>query len=1032
MRRVNYLESLCGLLHDIGKPFLRYMRRIGAGLEDPDDEILQVTGGLGDHGSIGVEVVKRATGGAIDLNKCENYEIVIRDADHISAAERGVGDYKRLSEIWGDIEKKVSSTMSSIYGHPYSPFLSPLWITYMTGYINSVGPCSSSPYDANEAIKELHKIMIEIASALERGDVNTITKTLSKLLFSVKDRPLWFPPQPLNQDNILELKPLSYSEAQKRIDYRGVSKLILNGLRRVSSIYVFKPGHFTRGYVDTTSELLKYATLTVPAAVYLAPLPDTSLYSHSKTVAAYSSILSLNVNKFKILVIDARRIQDFVASPVVAKAASRVIRGRSFLVELVSQSLLNYVLELYGGLPYANVLTSEGGTLTVIVPALETNEETAIRGAISRVVESTFRRLKGLWFTTALSREFDLKDAEFIENMKKCRDVSNVFKCGGLFEVLEDLGRTLSIEKTIDETRSRLYIDENDIYGFDAITHEPVTRNELTSGYAFITDKSNERYASLISGDKLDVGDVVSEATHLSLAAGSCLRDMLLLISIYVYKQSSSGLIEPAFDEVKSIVDDIRANVQKLLGVKPLGLELYFGDLRMGGFGFNAAIIPLITLGSVHVLISSVTHPITLSSQLKSAVGLVAGSILEPLLKDFSSLVKNGFFVRIEVRAVNAGGEFLDILLNDKLRDTAAKIVGNDIDLYLGTIHTGTYHPSAPRAREEGYGPPELVDLDAYNIIALVKADADSLGEVKKLLSPSPSRLATLSDLLTMIVAGKTSILASRYSDEYVKRGEPRGPIILYAGGDDVTFYGYWIDSLVFLSKLYREVFNTLYPLSFTSTVSLDRSDYPLLELYSKVVEALDTRSKRDARGWIFILELSSPKPVICNGSIKVTMGMPPIIGGTYDGVNPITPLNIFSSVANILERLDRSTLGERKIEEYKRELMIISRLVSLSEAELKTYIQLMAESSFGSRGVADLNTLYELMRRMIALSYVSARREKSFDELTLLLSDLCCNGKETVKIHHKTGEEIDETFKKALCSKTALDLILLYIISSK
>lgn len=91
-----------------------------------------------------------------------------------------------------------------------------------------------------------------------------------------------------------------------------------------------------------------------------------------------------------------------------------------------------------------------------------------------------------------------------------------------------------------------------------------------------------------------------------------------------------------------------------------------------------------------------------------------------------------------------------------------------------------------------------------------------------------------------------------------------------------------------------------------------------------------------------------------------------------------------------------------------------------------------MAESSFGSRGVADLNTLYELMRRMIALSYVSARREKSFDELTLLLSDLCCNGKETVKIHHKTGEEIDETFKKALCSKTALDLILLYIISSK
>lgn len=104
--------------------------------------------------------------------------------------------------------------------------------------------------------------------------------------------------------------------------------------------------------------------------------------------------------------------------------------------------------------------------------------------------------------------------------MKRCKEEGDIFKHGGLFEILEDLSRTLSFEKTVDETRSRLYIDGNDIYDFDAMTRGPVTRVELSNGYALITDVKYESYASAISGGKLSTGDVISETTHLSLVAG--------------------------------------------------------------------------------------------------------------------------------------------------------------------------------------------------------------------------------------------------------------------------------------------------------------------------------------------------------------------------------------------------------------------------------------------------------------------------------------------------------------------------------
>ncbi|MEM4888724.1 MAG: hypothetical protein QXJ64_04720 [Thermosphaera sp.] len=66
-----------------------------------------------------------------------------------------------------------------------------------------------------------------------------------------------------------------------------------------------------------------------------------------------------------------------------------------------------------------------------------------------------------------------------------------------------------------------------------------------------------------------------------------------------------------------------------------------------------------------------------------------------------------------------------------------------------------------------------------------------------------------------------------------------RGPIMLYTGGDDIAFYGHWVDVIRFLYEVYDKVLKTIYPLSFSSAVIVEASNYPLLELYSRVTGLL-------------------------------------------------------------------------------------------------------------------------------------------------------------------------------------------------
>lgn len=1010
--KIDYYVSICGLLHDIGKPLLRYRFRVDSRLETPDKKILDLIGDSNDHISISDRLIREL---GLDPSRCGLFQEIIKLSDYLVAAERGFGKYVWLAKEWGKIERCIKDKTQIDYVHHLVPLLSPLWVIAKTNYIDSIGPCSGKPYSADRALIDLYESLKPLKQALEDKGVGDICVEASSLLRTLKDEPLWFPAVVLTKGNIEELYSFSYSDATGKTNYLEISRWIMEGLRLIKEVYDNK---FSRGYVDTLNELLKYTLLTVPAAVYNVFLPDTSLYSHSKLVSAYSSIISSTNDlktRFRLLVLDARRIQEFVASPVVAKAASRVLRGRSFLAELISMSLVNYILELYGGLPYTNVLTLEGGSLTILVPALSSGEEEDIKRDLNGVVKDTFNRLKGLWFTIAFSGDFGLADLDYVAGLNSCRPEGDRLVCKRFFEVLESLERNLAIEKSVDEARSVMYIPEDKIRGFDAITREPVTEDEIVNGYGLDLSSSCVDYGSLISGGKLESTDLVGEATHLSLVAGSCLRNMIFLVSIYVYDQRDE-LIYPAKEKVKELIGTIR-NILKEYGEGELETgcnRLYFSDIKVKDYGFNIGIIPLETLGAIHVMISSVAPQFV---DVEKIAIVVVTILLDKLLNVLARYVGNGTSkVRVEVRPTNSGVEFINLLEISQLESTLKKYIERDIDTHVGVLYTGTYHPYTVKViGEKQYGPATLVDLDTYSTIGLVKADADNLGEVRKLLSFSPTRLSSLSDLLSMIVIGKTHLLALRYSERY---GETtvRGPIILYAGGDDVTFYGYWVDTLLFLKELYENVSRSLYPLSFTSSLVIEQSDYPLLELYGKAVNYL-SKGKSEARGAVFINEISSPRVVVCHdGGVRVTNGLKPYDSPIYSkGFGSTLDTEVFSKLAGLLDNLDREVPGS--IQQYRRLLMRISRISSLTDVELRS------GALVGAVGV-DLETLYSLTRRTLALSYLSARREGEFKELANLLGSLGIN----VVLHHEEGENVFHALRRLVNSKTFIDTILLYL----
>lgn len=626
----------------------------------------------------------------------------------------------------------------------------------------------------------------------------------SDLLKREMDERTWLAVRPLQHDLVETSKALvlrKYAEASNEIRYGEAFKAFIQMLEEALRFY-FKLGS-TRGLFETVSAILSSSLSLVPTWTRMRP-PDAPL----STTSVLLGSLSVLREGFSIIALDINGIQDFVYAPVKEAAASRVLRGRSLLVELVQFTASRLVAELLGALAQ---FTKEGGAPTFIAPPPD--EESVER--FERFSEllgkwMALQFMARLWITVATSRKHRVAGA----------------LCPGepLRDAFEELGLALDIEKSRKQARAVEWLralSGRKLKGLDALTREPVLEDDP---WALDVSQAMD-YANELAPGKLGRGDWLSGLTHISLACGNVARNLAAIVSIYFFKGGG-----PCEQEARLIAKKLA----KSLGE---GQERLYARMRATveaeELVLDVALVPFSEVGAIHLL-ASLHEPELGRPQRNKGI---AKALLDYVLGSLRGEALKSDYVHFEVRIVNAPR---DLLLPEELAERL-KGLGLRTGASMSPFYTNTYHT----VKYEN-GELRLVDLDEMQTIAVAFLDADGVGEIIEKLSKSPLALASFSDFLSLGFGAKAYACLLRRAVQ--AGGERPWSVILYAGGDDVSVYGRWHDVIELLSDISEEVLEGfLSPLTASGGLSLADNKTPILHLAVTAHDARD-RAKRERR----------------------------------------------------------------------------------------------------------------------------------------------------------------------------------------
>ncbi|MEM2277476.1 MAG: hypothetical protein QXQ12_01660, partial [Zestosphaera sp.] len=100
------------------------------------------------------------------------------------------------------------------------------------------------------------------------------------------------------------------------------------------------------------------------------------------------------------------------------------------------------------------------------------------------------------------------------------------------------------------------------------------------------------------------------------------------------------------------------------------------------------------------------------------------------------------------------------------------------------------------------------------------------------------------------------------------------------------------------------------------------------------------------------------------------------------------------------------------RLSEYRREIQLLSTVGALSDEELRA---LCGDNDRAS-------SLYQLVRREVTYSYISAMREDRLAKLSRSLEEITGSAE---RLHHAAGEDIRSCLTRLVSAKTLLDLVL-------
>ena len=153
------------------------------------------------------------------------------------------------------------------------------------------------------------------------------------------------------------------------------------------------------GYLEAMQALFSRYAWCVPAA-YFKAIPDISLYDHSRMTAALAACLAdlpeddlrriaqnPETDETEVALLiggDISGVQDFIYT-ISSKGAAKMLRGRSFYLQLLTEAVLRFVLRRLG-LPYTSVIYSGGGHFYLLAPLSAREKLGEIQAEIGKIL----------------------------------------------------------------------------------------------------------------------------------------------------------------------------------------------------------------------------------------------------------------------------------------------------------------------------------------------------------------------------------------------------------------------------------------------------------------------------------------------------------------------------------------------------------------------------------------------------------------------------------------------------------------------
>lgn len=206
--------------------------------------------------------------------------------------------------------------------------------------------------EETDEFKSIHRRLISIFNQIDIG------KKYVKSMPSIYDT---FGPFQL-ESNVLFPSPTPDSEINRYKLYREIWD-------KFSTEFKYINRSDAKSFFETIYYLLQKYMILIPSAPAVAK-PDVSLFDHLKTTCAIADCLykmsKTEIQEFLLVGGDISGVQKFIYS-ITAKGAAKSLRGRSFYLQLLTETVAKYILRRLD-LSTANLLYCGGGHFFILAP----------------------------------------------------------------------------------------------------------------------------------------------------------------------------------------------------------------------------------------------------------------------------------------------------------------------------------------------------------------------------------------------------------------------------------------------------------------------------------------------------------------------------------------------------------------------------------------------------------------------------------------------------------------------------------------